>query len=481
VASTVGARAGGSAASRSGSAIAAKGGGKAAAGRSAGKQAARRAGRSALKRVASSGGGRGRGEDQVFSRGFFWAIAIAGGGMTFFLVVIIAPLLVLQAASGSCGGEEGTIAPIRTNHEPDPADLTKTQIAIRIYLVGKVMHMTPRQILTGLDVAYMETKLRNVDGGDADSTGVFQQRNISPWIDDERNRNNVIDASVAFFLRLREVDEGQPIPVLAQDVQVSAHPERYFEWLDEAIDRYNDTRRLVGTAAGIRNIQSLQGVTITGGGLDTMTLGSACSGFAATGPANLKQSETLYQPRSYKTLPASVWGGEGSPQQVDTRIWQDAVWVMTNYHLKATAARETGHKTHGDGTALDMVPAEGGSQRVWDETALKLARDLGWTSECAESGISTSGGGSCNFVPAILFIGYNGFDSHHGDPQHSSSAHIHVTWNNSCYGCGGGELVDPRDWVKVFPVGQPTPAGDLPVPSLFPEPTRKGKRYEGKA
>lgn len=291
---------------------------------------------------------------------------------------------------------------------------------------------------------------------------------------------NVIDAAISFFLRLRELDEGQPIGELAQDVQVSAYPERYYDSVKEGVGVYNRIHGLVGSVVGVRGIQSLKGVTISGAGLNSLSLGSACSGLSATGPANLKRAVTLYRPRSYQTLPANLWAGGGSPEQVDTRIWQDAVWVMTNYHLKATASRETGHKTHGDGTAIDMVPAEGSSQHVWDSTALKLALDLGWTSACASSGISRTVGGSCDFVPAIIFIGYNGFDSAHGDPQHSSSAHIHVSWYSSCYGCGGGELVEPRDWVKAFPVEGSTPTSALQAPSLVPSKNRGGK-YDGKA
>jgi hypothetical protein len=31
--------------------------------------------------------------------------------------------------------------------------------------------------------------------------------------------------------------------------------------------------------------------------------------------------------------------------------------------VRVTAARETGHHTHGDGTAVDFVPAAGATQR----------------------------------------------------------------------------------------------------------------------
>lgn len=387
---------------------------------------------------------------------------LAGGSMLFFIVVVISPLLILEASSASsCGGEGEEAVPIQTNHQTEPEDLSETQVEIRIYLAGQAMHMTPRQIVTAYATGFVESNMRNLHWGGQTSRGVFQQRNFSPWTDGERNRMNVIDASISFFLRLREMDHGQPIGELAQDVQVSAYPEKYYDWVEEGSNVYNRIGRLVGSAAGVKTIQELDGVTIGGAGLDSLTAGVACSGLTATGPANLKEAQAYYQPRSYKTLPANLWVGEGEPEQVDARIWQDAVWVMSTYNLRASAGREIGHKTHGDGTALDLVPANGDSQADWDASALKLALDLGWTGTCGSNGLTKSAGGTCDLVPAIIFIGYNHFEDH-GDPAHchrpECGPHIHVSWYSDCYGCGGGELVEPRNWVKAFPVGvEPAP------------------------
>lgn len=150
----------------------------------------------------------------------------------------------------------------------------------------------------------------------------------------------------------------------------------------------------------------------------------------------------LFAPRAFKPLPAKLWIGGGSPQAVDARIWPNAVWLLENYDLRVTAARESGHQTHGDGTAMDMVPAAG---RDWDDTALRASRDLGWTPPCGASGTAPV----CPLVPAIQFVGYNGFPGH-GDPAHAgANAHLHVSWKSSEYGCPG--LCEPREWVEVFP------------------------------
>ncbi len=150
----------------------------------------------------------------------------------------------------------------------------------------------------------------------------------------------------------------------------------------------------------------------------------------------------LFAPRAFKPLPARLWVGEGPPQAVDARIWPNAVWLLETFDLRVTAARESGHETHGDGTAMDMVPASG---RGWDGTALRAALALGWIPSCGGSGSAPA----CPLSPAIQWVGYNGAENH-GDPAHAgSNAHLHVSWRSSEYGCPG--LCEPREWVEVFP------------------------------
>jgi hypothetical protein len=172
------------------------------------------------------------------------------------------------------------------------------------------------------------------------------------------------------------------------------------------------------------------------------TVGFASCAAASPSGAIVGKAIRLFAPRAFKPLPAKLWIGGGSPQEVDARIWPNAVWLAENYDLRVTAARESGHSTHGDGTAMDMVPAPG---HGWDETALRASIDLGWTSSCGGSGTAPV----CPLVPAIQFVGYNGYPSH-GDPAHAgSNAHLHVSWRSSEYGCPG--LCEPREWVEVFP------------------------------
>lgn len=169
--------------------------------------------------------------------------------------------------------------------------------------------------------------------------------------------------------------------------------------------------------------------------------GTICAAGVPSG-AVLDQSVRLFSPRAFKPLPAQLWVGGGSPQAVDARIWPNAVWLLESFDLRVTAARESGHQTHGDGTALDIVPAAGFG---WNATALRAALALGWTSSCGASGTAPV----CPLAPAMQFVAYNGY-SGHGDPAHAgANAHLHVSWKSSDYGCPG--LCAPRTWVEVFP------------------------------
>ena len=133
---------------------------------------------------------------------------------------------------------------------------------------------------------------------------------------------------------------------------------------------------------------------------------------ARGGPADLDTAVRLTFPTAYRALPAWAMAAGRAPKPVDARIYNDVVWVLRRYDLRVMAAREAGHHTHGDGTAVDLVPATGTTQRDWDATAGRARRDLGWTARCGSSGARPA----CPLKPAIQWIGYDGYPSH-GSPR----------------------------------------------------------------
>jgi hypothetical protein len=145
-------------------------------------------------------------------------------------------------------------------------------------------------------------------------------------------------------------------------------------------------------------------------------------------------------------LPAWAMAGGRPAQPIDARLLDNALWLLRTYRLRVTAAREGGHHTHGDGTALDLVPAEPTDQAAWDASAGALARDLGWTPGCGASGTRPA----CPLVPAIQFAGYEGYRNH-GSPRTCSGscpAHLHISWVSPCYGTSAPSA--PCSWVMAF-------------------------------
>jgi len=79
-----------------------------------------------------------------------------------------------------------------------------------------------------LATAYQESKLYNLESGDRDSAGLFQQRPSQGW-GTEREVQNPYYATNAFYDALEKVDywETMPVTEAAQEVQRSGFPDAY--------------------------------------------------------------------------------------------------------------------------------------------------------------------------------------------------------------------------------------------------------------
>ncbi len=113
---------------------------------------------------------------------------------------------------------------------PDP------EVAEVVYLVGQELDASDKAVLAAFEAALVESGMENLDHGDLDSVGVFQQRPSMDWGTAEECMN-VNHAAHRFFARAIEEDAGAPeltAGQLAQSVQVSAHPGRYDAREEEA-------------------------------------------------------------------------------------------------------------------------------------------------------------------------------------------------------------------------------------------------------
>ncbi|MEU4215385.1 hypothetical protein [Actinoplanes sp. NPDC026623] len=114
-------------------------------------------------------------------------------------------------------------------------DLVQMANAATIAAVGVRRKMPERAVVVALATAFQESKLENLDNGDRDSVGLFQQRPSQGWGTPEKIQDPRYAAS-KFYSSLKKVKgwERMRITDAAQRVQRSAYPHAYEKWADES-------------------------------------------------------------------------------------------------------------------------------------------------------------------------------------------------------------------------------------------------------
>jgi hypothetical protein len=123
-------------------------------------------------------------------------------------------------------GEQRCVATASNNSAV--VDLEQAHFASIIAGVSVRRGLPPRAASIALATAYQETGIRNLNYGDRDSLGLFQQRPSQGW----GTRQQLMDpyyATRKFYDALVKIKnwESADITEVAQKVQLSAHPEAY--------------------------------------------------------------------------------------------------------------------------------------------------------------------------------------------------------------------------------------------------------------
>ncbi|WP_447925961.1 hypothetical protein [Georgenia muralis] len=141
-------------------------------------------------------------------------------------VVVGLNVLISPGASGSCTVTlaDGTAVALDGDQAANAALLSG--VALR-------RELPARAVTIAIATALQESKLRNIDYGDRDSVGLFQQRPSQGWGTVEQIMDPVY-ATNAFYDVLVTVQdwEGQEITEAAQNVQRSAFPDAYAQHED---------------------------------------------------------------------------------------------------------------------------------------------------------------------------------------------------------------------------------------------------------
>ena len=152
-------------------------------------------------------------------------------GCTLMLPILLATVAggILAALSGPATSNPGgqacaadASAPV-AGYEPDQIANASTIVA-----VGKQQRIPEHGWVVALAVALQESSLRNLDHGDRDSLGLFQQRPSQGWGSPAQLRDPAY-AATEFYTHLQHVTGWQEKPVTeaAQSVQNSGTPRAY--------------------------------------------------------------------------------------------------------------------------------------------------------------------------------------------------------------------------------------------------------------
>ncbi|BDZ37887.1 muramidase family protein [Microbacterium suwonense] len=125
-------------------------------------------------------------------------------------------------------------------------DAAQRANALHIIRIGRELGVPERGIAIALATAMVESSLRNLDHGDRDSLGLFQQRPSQGWGTAEQIMD--ADRSIRVFYGGAKDPNGtnsrglldipgwqdKPFTAAAQAVQISAYPDRYGQWEQQA-------------------------------------------------------------------------------------------------------------------------------------------------------------------------------------------------------------------------------------------------------
>ncbi len=200
------------------------------------------------------------------------------------------PIMVTTADNPNSGG-------VSVNSDPSTLSAAARRNAQIIIGVGKSRGLPDQAMVVALATAMQESNLLNINYGDRDSVGLFQQRPSQGWGTVQQIMNAQYSAT-KFYQTLETVAnwEALPVTVAAQKVQRSGFPLAYAKWESLARNLYTS---LTGTVA--ENASLSYGGTAASEGANAMincisTMG-ASSGLMPGEPVCVLTQTSYVKPR----------------------------------------------------------------------------------------------------------------------------------------------------------------------------------------
>ncbi|WP_435863512.1 heavy metal transporter [Streptomyces tendae] len=260
---------------------------------------------------------------------------LARSGAASMVLLAVAGYLAVQYVTGGAGAPGCKVAGgtgDRTTYEFTPEQAVN---AATITAVGTARKLPDRAVTIALATALQESALRNLDHGDKDSLGLFQQRPSWGWGTPEE----IMDPAYAageFYDHLVKVPDYQELPltVAAQRVQRSGFPDAYAK---HEPDAELLAAALTGRSAATLTCDGRPGATREKGpdavraalvrdfGHDVLRPAGAEVGAGSASPRPTAGSD-----ERTVTLPVTGGTGSGSAEERGRRGWQLAHWAVAN-------------------------------------------------------------------------------------------------------------------------------------------------------
>ncbi|WP_030619597.1 hypothetical protein [Streptomyces sclerotialus] len=147
--------------------------------------------------------------------------------VAFVVLLGLAAYLAVQYVTGGPGAPRCTVQP-EGGGEPYELSPEQAANAATISAVGLSRGLPERAVTIALATAMQESGLRNIEYGDRDSVGLFQQRPSQDWGTAEEIMDPVYAAG-EFYKHLAQIPgySRLPLTVAAQRVQRSGYPQAY--------------------------------------------------------------------------------------------------------------------------------------------------------------------------------------------------------------------------------------------------------------
>ncbi|MEV5530665.1 heavy metal transporter [Streptomyces prunicolor] len=306
------------------------------------------------------------------------------------VLLAVAGYLVVQYVTGGRGGPGCKVVSGKDDGQEYEFSQEQTMNAATIAAVGTGRGMPERAVTIALATALQESQLVNIQHGDLDSLGLFQQRPSQGW----GTKKEILDPTYAagvFYEHLSKVDDYQQLPltVAAQRVQRSGYPEAYAKHEPEATLL---SAALTGQAAATLTCQGLPDSAQTAVGPDAVraalvrdfgrtVLKETGAEVTASGSASKGTSKAKAESTPSPSASASTSGGSSTvtlPVRTGSTKtgWQLAHWAVANsseLHIERVsyAGREWAAGSADDPWRSTAAKASGGVRIVTSQQGVE--------------------------------------------------------------------------------------------------------------